>query len=57
MQVFQPFLHGKTVKKLLKFEIRHDHSLDGQKSFQQPPPDVLLKIEITLESTDNVPRL
>ena len=35
VQVFQPFLQWKMMKKLLNFEIRHDHSLDDQKKL--PP--------------------
>ena len=35
VQVFQPFSHQKSMKKQLKFEIRHDHSLDDQKKL--PP--------------------
>ena len=38
----------KNGEKLLKFEIRHDHSIDDKKASTN-------EIEITLASTDNVP--
>ena len=41
------------VKIILCFEIQHVHSLDDQKKL---PPAVLVKIEITLASTDSIPR-
>ena len=45
--------YKKTMEKLLKF----DHHLDDQKKIPpEPPPDVLVQIDITLASTDNVPR-